>query len=517
MRRSRGHLRFDRRFGALGVPRLQRSSGTSDARRFAALNELLTVVASSPEAGPIIQAFAAELISIEDLDVAATLAGRGILGDNCSKRLEERRVANLPKGDAPSSVDDAAAASISAADVLRDLLPARASIQDLIDKPFWSTVHDELIPSMDVKATTRLRYATSIRALRAKLAASAMYEDDYQLLAAISEEEWRTLEAFRTRGVSVPNLLNLAMLSRPARRQLLRTMRVRIGDELVDRLSGISTDQLRVLEREGFIVGANHFAALDRLDATQRDELRRMAAILGSGPLVKHFVPVTAEQWKLLATSWGASAADWNHVRRAMSAVLTTLFHGDVRNPIRQHIVDAMPLLHEELPLPDVSPATFWRIMDHFPEYARAFPISLVATGLRIGEYERLERSHLRPETCGVYVPGTKTKESAASISVAPELYDIVDHSVPSPFRYGRMRRLWREACEAAGVSGVTLHALRHCHGQWAVNEGASTEDVQAQLRHSNRAQTERYTRVREATRSANAAGRAVLTAKPRP
>jgi integrase len=198
-----------------------------------------------------------------------------------------------------------------------------------------------------------------------------------------------------------------------------------------------------------------------------------------------------------------------------MSAVLTALFHGDSGHAVRQHVISCIPLRPEVERVPDISPDTLWRIMQHLPEHARRFPLCLVATGLRMGEYERLERTHLRPETFSIEVPGTKTEASADVISVAADCWEFVDGAVPSPFRYGWIRRLWKQACEAAGVHGITLHDLRHCHGQWAINEGAAEHQVQAQLRHRSMAMTRRYVRARDSRQSADAAGRAVLSAKP--
>lgn len=174
---------------------------------------------------------------------------------------------------------------------------------------------------------------------------------------------------------------------------------------------------------------------------SRRERLRQAAHHLRAGALVEDLVRVTAADWKLLSQAWGNSAADWNHVRRAAAAVLTTLFHGDTRHPVRQYVVDAIPLLPEIERVPEISPETLWQIMDNLPEYARGFPLFLATTGLRTGEYLRLGREHLCRDTCTIRVPGTKTTASAETISVSPECWEFVENAVPAPFSYDWMRR----------------------------------------------------------------------------
>lgn len=139
----------------------------------------------------------------------------------------------------------------------------------------------------------------------------------------------------------------------------------------------------------------------------------------------------------------------------------------------------------------------------------------LVTTGLRVGEYEALERGHLQHEAFTVNVPGTKTEGSEDSISVAPEVWHYVVNGVPSAFRYGNMRRMFRAACDAAGVHGLTLHDLRHCHAQWGLEHGALEHEVQAQLRHKSIAMTRRYTQTLKKRNAAKAAADAMMSARP--
>lgn len=71
---------------------------------------------------------------------------------------------------------------------------------------------------------------------------------------------------------------------------------------------------------------------------------------------------------------------------------------------------------------------------------------------------------------------------------------------MPSPLRYKWLRIYWKRACEAAEISNVTLHDLRHCYAQWSVNAGIPDAKVQVALRHASAEMTRRYSK-QKATR----------------
>lgn len=512
---ARGHLRFDRRFGHLGVERLQRSSGTKDQKEFTRLNGLLTAIASSPEGAPIIRAFAEELISLEELEVASYPKGRMLLAEQCSQLLARQQTGEQVYHGAGAPKDIEATDSSGEA-LLAEVLPSRRSDRELSGQPLWITTLQHVIPSLDIKERSKARYATSIRALRHKVSALILTEDDFDLLADLSPADWQTVDAFRTRNLTVEELVRLASLGTVAREQWLRSRRVRIGAERIDRLSHLSVEHWAALQaNSGRLIGSQHFEALEHLSESERASLRRLAHQLGEDASFLDLARVERQQWKLLQRSWGASSADWNHVRRALSAVLTSLFHDNPHHAIRRHVIDGMPLMNEVGRVPDLSPTTFWRVMEHVPEYARGFPLALVITALRVGEYEGLEPEHLQPETRTIRVPGTKNDASEEYIVVAPECWAYVERAVPAPFRYGRIRRIWREACNAAGVYGITLHDLRHCHAQWALANGAAEHEVQAQLRHKSIAMTRRYVKTLKQTKVAAAVAEVLMAARP--
>ena len=229
-------------------------------------------------------------------------------------------------------------------------------------------------------------------------------------------------------------------------------------------------------------------------------------------------------QWSELLQGWGRSGADWNHLRRAVSAFLTVVL-GDKYHPFRRRVMASFPKASERPRVPDLTPELFFRILDGVPEGLRACYMTLVVTGMRVGEYLRCTRFNLKPATHEVEVAGTKTAASASSVAVAEALWPWITEGIPCPVgragpppvegvhldaRYKRLRRVWASACARAGVS-IRLHDLRHCMGQWSVDAGVPEAKVQVALRHATPGMTRRYTMSKDRHEVATAMG-AVLT-----
>jgi integrase len=216
--------------------------------------------------------------------------------------------------------------------------------------------------------------------------------------------------------------------------------------------------------------------------------------------------------WRELRDTWDRSAADWNHLRRAISAFLTVLL-GDKYHPFRRTVVDRIPIATEVARVPDVTPEIFWGIIKHVAKPYRSCFIALVATGMRIGEFLRCTRFNLKPATFSVAVPGTKTATSAEDVVVHPKLWRHLESAVPSPLAYKALSGHWRAACAKAGVE-VRIHDLRHCYAQWAVNAGVPEAKVQTALRHKTAGQTRKYAKTKEKGDAANAVGQVLLRAQ---
>lgn len=155
----------------------------------------------------------------------------------------------------------------------------------------------------------------------------------------------------------------------------------------------------------------------------------------------------------------------------------------------------------------DLTPELFWKIVRVLPPEANAFPVVIVLTGALISEYERITRKNLKPHTCVVEIPGSKTRDSVRDVHVAQEYWHYVDGAVPTPREYGWLRRKWKEACAQFEVTDVTLHDLRHCHAQWALQAGAQEQSVQTTLGHVTPGMTRRYTKTRQKGEVARAIG----------
>jgi integrase len=213
--------------------------------------------------------------------------------------------------------------------------------------------------------------------------------------------------------------------------------------------------------------------------------------------------------WNAVQASWGTSGSDWMHIRRFISAFLTKHL-GDVYHSFRRQVVQLIPTAQENEREPDVTPELFWQIVGNAKEHVRAAFVTIVVTGMRRSEYLRCTRDNLKPAILGVQVPGRKTKGSTGIVMVDEELWPWVDAGIPSPLAYKRLRELWIEACTATGVSGLTLHDLRHAMGQWATNEGVAESKIQSALRHASPAMTRRYTKQKAKGEVAAAVGRAM-------
>lgn len=221
-------------------------------------------------------------------------------------------------------------------------------------------------------------------------------------------------------------------------------------------------------------------------------------------------------EWSALSERWGKSAADWNHLTRAVSRFLSVHLD-DKYHPLRREVMRSMPRRAEVPRTPDQSAELFLKIVAAMPVPAQPCFLTLALTGMRIGEYVWADRSALRPETRSVCVNG-KTGEGV--VYLTEEGYALAEAAIPCPLapaptpgqetgqikRYGMMHRLYRRAQQEVGVSGLRLHDIRHLFGQTAADAGVATAQTQAQLRHTDPRMTLRY----EMPAKARAAAQAV-------
>ncbi len=208
--------------------------------------------------------------------------------------------------------------------------------------------------------------------------------------------------------------------------------------------------------------------------------------------------------WAALEESWGASSADWNHLRRAVSRFLSDQFQ-DVHHRRRLELMDLIPVRHEQPREPDITRETFRNIMECVPEFLRPAFWVMVILGLDVGEYFQLSEEDLMPETHGVKAPGKKTYMRTQTLYVDERLWPWVEAGVPAPVPLlhakdqGRaqarwLRRRWDAAVIKAGADpDLRLKDLRHCLAQWLTDAGVPEHSVQTSMRHASPEMTRRY------------------------
>lgn len=204
-------------------------------------------------------------------------------------------------------------------------------------------------------------------------------------------------------------------------------------------------------------------------------------------------VDLATVPWAELQRRWGKSSADWNHLRRAVSRFLSMLLD-DKWHPFRRLVLKHFPRAREpKARIPDLSPALFWRLVGLCPKPLQPVYVTLAVTGLRVrSEFLRLTDEDLLPHRHAIRAPAAKS--AADTLIVDPVLWPWVQRAVPCPVGYKTLRRYWNAACRRLKVRGVTMHSLRHCTGQWAVNAGIAEAQVQAALRHETASTTRIYT-----------------------
>jgi integrase len=236
----------------------------------------------------------------------------------------------------------------------------------------------------------------------------------------------------------------------------LREKRLRIQDLVLadreERLSAVASD---LLTRRPLWAEVDRVLAQLPAGATVTRYRGALQQLRDRGPLgpTATVADLARVDWRALNGVWGKSAADWNHVRRAVSRFLTVALD-DKWHPLRRAVLKHFPIRTEVDREPDLLPADFLRILNHVPKPLRPAYWTLVILGLRIGEFCRLQPEHLRPRTTSVTVPGTKTRGSARVLPVDPRLWPWIVAAVPCPVTHWRLRAVWRRRPRGPGVRG---------------------------------------------------------------
>jgi len=177
-----------------------------------------------------------------------------------------------------------------------------------------------------------------------------------------------------------------------------------------------------------------------------------------------------------------------------------------------------LPKVHRQRVVPLTLEAV-QALTDAMPDRYRALVTLAAGTGLRQGEafgltVDRVDflRRQLTVDRQLVTMPDRAPyltpPKTAASVRVVPLPQVVVDalaaHLAAWPtdgFLFttelgGPIRRtafsdrVWRPAVKRAGLSGVTMHALRHFYASLLIRHGESVKTVQARLGHASAAET---------------------------
>jgi integrase len=214
--------------------------------------------------------------------------------------------------------------------------------------------------------------------------------------------------------------------------------------------------------------------------------------------------------WNRLESEWGGSAADWNHLRRAISTLLTAIT-GDVYSSMRRRVLRDCPLRHEQPRTPDLPGPDFWHLVNATPEHARPCYIVLAVTGMRLGEYLRCDVANLSEASHSIAVPGTKTAASKAVIHVHPDFWPDIVQGIPSPLQRKWLSIYFKRAAASIGKPELRIHDLRHVFAQLADEAGCTAEQTMVAMRHTNPAMTRAYKQRRDKGEVANAVGLQLL------
>lgn len=242
------------------------------------------------------------------------------------------------------------------------------------------------------------------------------------------------------------------------------------------------------------------------------------------------------------------SAADWNHMRKAISSALSTLLDGPA-HPFRLEIMKRIPRETETAHDVDVTVEQFIGLVALIPEQLQPIIVTLAVTGMRLEtEYLACRDTDKRPLLPGVYCPGSKTADASGVIPVAPSLWHWVNAGIPAPRKAKQIRVHFHRACVTLGLGryeetgavrvqtvrrardgapskgeptgiirkelpvlrykGLRLHDLRHLALQLALDGGAALNDVQRFARHADPTMTMRYLQRSSTRQAADAIGK---------
>lgn len=305
----------------------------------------------------------------------------------------------------------------------------------------------------------------------------------------VADQRWDVLRAYRDGDLSTSDLLAADRKGKASRSLAGIRLQQFLWDRIVATASGdvvtpgaISKAMIRV---KGKSTRNRYLQSFRSLQEKAGIELSPDACVIDL---------LTAVDWDDLYDRWGTSNADWMHLRRSLSR-FATLHTGDKWSRFARKLRAIVPTKKVKKRRPNLTIEQFKAVVASAPAHAAAAYWVLAATGVRVGEYLASTRASLNKPALTYLVPGAaKNSVGDFPLRVDARWWPYLERGIPSRLRYKWLRIYWVRAREAAGVGTVTLHDLRHCHGQWAINAKVDESKVQGSLRHESPAQTRDYT-----------------------
>jgi integrase len=349
-------------------------------------------------------------------------------------------------------------------------------------------------------------------------------------------DQLEVLRALQRDQVSIKDLLAAKKAGRHKRDDLLIDLRLR--------LPLWSTLEAMVDKRPG---GDKHRTRL--LTSLKKFAGSAPAAALGKHATIAQLKDV---DYRALRSTFG-SPADWNHLRKAIGATLSSLLDSEdldgKDHPFRKSVMKRIPSEPEPELEVDVTVPQFLELVSLLPDVYHAVIWTLAITGMRLEtEYLKCTAADKRAALPGIYCPGSKNADATGIIPIAPALWKWVDAGVPAPRKIKGIRSTFHRACVGLGLGqyeetgekrrqlvrrdrsgpprpgepagpiykemavlryhGLTLHGLRHLALQFAIDGGAALQDVQSFARHADPTMTMRYLKRSGRRRAADAIGR---------
>lgn len=234
----------------------------------------------------------------------------------------------------------------------------------------------------------------------------------------------------------------------------------------------------------------------DARDKTQRRYRISFTQLHNAGIITERtrLQSLAAIDWAAVEAAWPNSAADWNHLRRAVSRLLSLELGRE--HPFRTELLDRIPEREELERLVELSPDEFKGIIAPADGPLQDAFWTLAGTGVRSeSEFSLLTRAMLGHYQ--LHVRFSKTAGGHRTIPVDPMLWQHVLNAVPCPVTVDYLSRVWADLAKQAGRPELWLRDLRHCYGFWSLEAGIDIHVLRDAMGHKSLATTQRYVRQR--------------------